>query len=65
MSVAFLLLAIRADAEKFELVDYGLEAAANSNAVVEFCHSTMFNLNHARTAQTHEVMVVAVITVQE
>jgi hypothetical protein len=46
VSVAFLLLAIRADAEELEFVDYGLEAAVESDAVVEVRHGAMFDLDY-------------------
>ena len=65
MSVAFLLLAIRANSEELEFVDYGFEAAVQGNAIVEVGHGTVFDLNHARTAQTNEMMVMAVITFRE
>ena len=56
------LLALRADAEKFELVRHGLESVCRRDALLDFTGKTFADLNDLRTTRAHQMMVVAVVT---
>ena len=66
MSAAFslgseCLLAVRADAEKFEFVRHGLEAVCRRDAFLDFAGETFLNFNDLRAFGADQMMMMAVV----
>jgi len=55
------LLAVRAEAEKFELVRHGFETVGRRDAPLNVAGETFRDLDNLRAFDAHQMMVVAVV----
>jgi hypothetical protein len=56
-----MLLAVRADAEKFKLMRHGLEAVCRRNPLLDLGWKTFHDLHNFRATRANQMMVMAVV----